>query len=140
MAFGNTEKQKLYIVWMNMHKRCKDVNHPRHHRYGGRGISICQEWLDVNKFREWAINNGYKPGLTLDRTNNDGNYGPDNCRFVTYSVNNSNQSKRKPKGCIAKEGKKYYVRVTEKGKRKSIGSFTEIEQAKECLGKWLESL
>ena len=134
MPFGNTLKQNLYVVWMNMHKRCKDTNHHCHYRYGGRGISICKEWSDVNTFREWAVNNGYAKGLTLDRTDNDGNYTPENCRFVTYTVNNNNQSRHK--GSIQKEGNKFAVRVTENGKRKYIGRFTELEHAKACLNEY----
>lgn len=81
----------VYHVWYNMHKRCKDPNHTHYKYYGGRGISICPEWDDVATFIKWAETNGYKEGLVLDRRENDGNYTPDNCRFVTIKVNNNNQ-------------------------------------------------
>lgn len=77
----------LYSVLEGMKKRCLNKTDHSYGRYGGRGIKICDEWLnDVTCFVEWAINNGWKKGLQIDRRNNDGNYEPDNCRFVTSKV------------------------------------------------------
>ncbi|NOR27610.1 MAG: hypothetical protein GQ540_03665 [Lutibacter sp.] len=60
--------------------------------YGGKGISICDEWRnDFKCFYDWSIDNGYKEKLCIDRRNNNGNYEPSNCRFVTYSKNNQNR-------------------------------------------------
>ena len=56
-------------------------------RYGGRGITICKEWMDVKNFSEWAYKNGWKQGLSIDRIDNDGNYCPENCRWVSISEN-----------------------------------------------------
>lgn len=81
----------LYRAWSNMKNRCKS-NHNEY--WNGRGITVCDRWQKFLPFYKWAIKK-WKPGLTLDRRNNDGNYGPHNCRFVTYSVQNSNR--RKPK-------------------------------------------
>ncbi len=73
----------LYKVWRGMHRRCFN-EHDRYYKdYGGRGITICLEWRDFAVFRKWAQDNGYARGLLIDRENNDGNYGPGNCRFVT---------------------------------------------------------
>jgi hypothetical protein len=82
----------LYEVWRGMIKRCQSVNGSDYKNYGERGISVCKEWQkSFRVFRDWAINNGYKKGLQIDRRNNDGNYEPTNCRFVTSQVNNSNK-------------------------------------------------
>lgn len=83
----------LYDTWRNMKKRCNNPNTTEYNRYGGRGIKICKEWAtDFQRFYDWAISNGYKEGLTIDRINNDGNYEPDNCRFVTMKVQGNNNS------------------------------------------------
>lgn len=86
---------RLYGVWTGIRSRCSNKNRPSYKNYGGRGISVCDEWFNFNHFYDWAISNGYKVGLDIDRTNNDGNYEPSNCRFVTRTVNmrNSRQAK-----------------------------------------------
>jgi len=81
---------KIYEVWHSMCKRCANHNSPVYDKYGGRGIAVCDEWKDFLPFYEWAIENGYSEGLTLDRIDNDGNYSPDNCRWTTYHQQNAN--------------------------------------------------
>lgn len=77
-------KTKIYFVWSKIKKRCYDPNDNKYKNYGGRGISMCNEWKnDFICFYDWAINNGYKEGLSIDRKDNNGNYEPLNCRFVT---------------------------------------------------------
>jgi hypothetical protein len=79
----------LYDVWAGMKRRCADKNQAR---YGGRGISVCKAWSDsFVEFREWALKNGWKNGLEIDRRNNDGNYEPGNCRFVNDQTNSRNR-------------------------------------------------
>jgi hypothetical protein len=71
--------------------RCENPKEKEYHNYGGRGISVCDEWRgNVEKFIEWALQNGYREGLQIDRMNNDGNYEPTNCRFVTPMQNCQN--------------------------------------------------
>jgi hypothetical protein len=77
-----------------MKKRCYNPNDKMFHRYGGRGISICKEWLSFESFSEWAVKH-YKEDLQIDRIDNDGNYEPSNCRFVTCAVNIQNSAKAK---------------------------------------------
>ena len=75
---------KIYDTWNRMIHRCYDTKHHKYYRYGARGISVCDDWrTDYDTFYNWAINNGYKNGLSLDRINNDGNYEPSNCRWAT---------------------------------------------------------
>ncbi len=82
---------KLHNAWRGMLNRCRNDNYIDHHRYKDRGITFCNEWSDFLYFKNWAINNGYKEGLQLDRINNNGGYYPENCRFVTPSENVANR-------------------------------------------------
>ena len=79
----------LYYVWKNMIDRCINEKSWAYKWYGQRGISVCNEWQDVTIFHKWAVNNKYSAGLQLDRINNDGNYCPENCEWVTGNKNRS---------------------------------------------------
>lgn len=81
------EPFRLYRCWESMRSRCK--SHPR---YIERNITICEEWNAFEPFRDWALANGYRSDLTLDRIDNDGNYEPANCRWATYKVQSRNSS------------------------------------------------
>lgn len=80
----------LYRVWCSMKHRCLNKNDQSYHNYGGRGINVCDEWLNYEAFRDWAIANGYKKGLTLERINNDGNYEPSNCKWIPKAKQSNN--------------------------------------------------
>jgi len=79
----------LYVVWFSMKSRVLNPKDSSFHNYGGRGISICKEWLKFPPFYAWAKDK-WKSGQDIDRENNDAGYEPDNCRFVTRSLNNVN--------------------------------------------------
>lgn len=84
----------LYNVWDNMKRRCLSPKASGYSNYGGRGIKVCEEWINsFKKFYEWAIIDGWEKGLEIDRKDNDGNYEPSNCRFVTTTENRHNQRK-----------------------------------------------
>ncbi len=85
-------KTRLYSIYCGMKSRCYNQNDSHYSRYGGRGISICEDWTGengLNNFMEWSLGNGYEEHLTIDRIDNDGAYAPDNCRWVTQSINSS---------------------------------------------------
>lgn len=74
----------IYKIWGYMKTRCYNKNYEHYNRYGERGISVCQEWVnDFDVFRDWANLNGYKAGLEIDRKDNDRGYSPDNCKWST---------------------------------------------------------
>lgn len=89
-------KHPLYNVWEGMNERCYNKNAASYNRYGGRGITIYYEWRsDFKAFYNWAMSTGYAKGLQIDRINNDGNYEPSNCRWVTPSINTQNSTSAK---------------------------------------------
>lgn len=84
--------QRLYSIWKNIRQRCNNSNNKDYTNYGGRGIKLCSEWNDFKAFFDWSIKNGYENTLTIDRIDNNKNYHPDNCRWVTIKEQNKNRS------------------------------------------------
>ena len=82
----------LKSVWYSMHRRCYNTHGRDFNRWGGRGITVCNEWLSFDAFREWSLDNDYEAGLLLDRKNNTGNYEPANCRWATSKQQQNNLS------------------------------------------------
>lgn len=83
---------KIHYVWRGMKQRCTNPKHRGYPDYGGRGVTVCDEWLhNFQAFYNWAIVNGYKDGLSIDRIDNDKGYSPDNCRWVPRKVQNINK-------------------------------------------------
>lgn len=84
---------RLYRIWNDINTRCYYEKHKSYNRYGGRGITVCDEWRnDFAAFYEWAMANGYADNLTIDRKDTNGNYEPSNCRWVTMKEQQNNRS------------------------------------------------
>lgn len=83
---------KLYNTWLRMKGRCNSPTSTSYPYYGARGISVCEEWEnDFSAFRDWAMKNGYKEGLSIDRIDVNGNYCPQNCRWITMAEQQRNR-------------------------------------------------
>lgn len=94
-AHGGSDT-RLYRIWEGMKARCYNPNRERYPDYGGRGITICDEWLhDFGAFRDWAMANGYRDDLSIDRKDNDKGYSPENCRWQTVEQQNNNRRPRR---------------------------------------------
>lgn len=104
---------KLYRIWSNMKDRCNNPDCKVYSDYGGRGIKVCKEWIDdFSAFQKWALANGYKEGLTIDRKDNDKGYSPDNCRWTDRKIQGNNK-----RNC------RY---ITYKGQRKTVAEWSDI--------------
>lgn len=84
--------KRLHKIWEGMHARCEYKKHPHYNNYGGRGITVCNEWKEYLPFAKWAFRNGYRSDLTLDRINNDLGYYADNCRWATLAEQANNKT------------------------------------------------
>lgn len=85
-------KSRIYQIWECMKRRCYSKNFDHYDRYGGRGITVCDDWKNnFKQFYDWAIQNGYKENLTIDRINNDKGYYPENCRWITGKEQHRNK-------------------------------------------------
>lgn len=80
-------QSRLWICWQNMKQRCYNRNQKSFQYYGGKGIRVCEEWQSYVGFKKWAMANGYKFGLTIERKNSDAHYDPSNCEWITQSEN-----------------------------------------------------
>lgn len=82
---------KLYRKWADMLQRCNNPKSTNYKNYGAKGVEVFQEWRSFENFKEWALNNGYKEGLTIDRLNPSGNYEPSNCKWSTRKEQDRNK-------------------------------------------------
>lgn len=116
----NKTNTRLYKIWSGMKSRCYYIKNIAYKDYGGRGIKIYDEWKkDFVNFYNWAINNGYNDNLTIDRIDVNGNYEPNNCRWVTIKVQENNRRNNK----IIKYKENFYT-LSELAEKLNISSAT----------------
>ena len=138
-------RHRLHNVWSVMLDRCQNKNNKGYENYGGRGIKVCDRWkTDFVSFYNWAIDNGYKEGLSIDRINNDLGYSPDNCRWATKKVQSRNTrrimitNKSGYRGvCWNKIYNKWVARVSVNKKRIHLGYFTDKIDAAKAYDKYV---
>lgn len=103
---------KLYGIWVNMKGRCHCKSRPDYKYYGGRGITVCQEWMDYKPFEKWALANGFQNNLTIERNDSNGNYEPGNCCFKTIAEQQRN--------------KRNNINITYKGETKILSEWARL--------------
>ena len=119
---------KIYRAWCAMKERCYSSACLAYKYYGERGIIICDEWLnDFEAFLKWSLENGWVKGLSIDREDNDGNYEPDNCRWITIKEQSYNRGK-------SRNNKSNYTGVSFYRKTSKWESFIIYEDKKYYLG------
>ncbi len=129
---------KLHQIWLTARDRCRNKNNKNYSHYGKRGIKFSTMWDEYLVFKSWSLDNGYIEGLTIDRKNNDGNYEPSNCRWVTMKVQSLNRRRKhnstsKYEGVSWKSANKKWVAQY---KKKYIGIFTKEEDAAKAVQEW----
>lgn len=108
---------KLYGIWAGMKRRCQNSNTKYYSDYGGRGIQVCEEWQDYEPFRTWAVSHGYCEGMSIERIDVDGNYCPENCKWIPIGEQNRN--------------KRLSIRLQYQGKQYTIKEIAQITGLKE---------
>ncbi len=138
------KRKKLRLLFYSIERRCYSKAHSSYKYYGAKGIKIHSEWLeDTKKFTKWALANGYKVGLEIDRINSDGNYEPDNCRFISHKDNSANRNKQSnnTSGFIGvsflKRNYRYVAYIKIDGKRKHLGTFDTAEEGAIVRNKYI---
>jgi hypothetical protein len=127
----------VHKAYKGVKTRCFNPNSVQYENYGGRGITMCEEWKsDFKKFYEWAMKNGWEEGLHLDRIDNDGNYEPNNCRFVEPKENNAIGRQRKRKdntsgwvGVYKTHSNRWMAGIQINKKPYYIGTYETVEEA-----------
>ena len=138
LVYTKESNTLLYHVYNSMIERCHSKTAHAYKDYGARGIQVCRIWRNsYASFKAWALENGYKKGLQLDRIDNDGNYEPNNCQWITSAENNSIGKKRMNKNNktgyngVQKRRNKFIAQIGVDNKNIALGSFDTLEEAVE---------
>lgn len=129
---------RLHRIWMGIKARCLCVGQTSYNIYGGRGINVCDEWLNYVHFKKWALCNGYREGLEVDRINNDLGYAPTNCRWVDHKTNSRNKRilARNTSGVCGVHwdvsAQKWKAEIMANYRKINLGRFNCFEKAKQA--------
>lgn len=137
-------KEKLYSIHRAMFQRCTNPVHKAFHLYGGRGISVCDEWKDYATFRNWALAFGYQEGLSLDRKDTEQGYCPENCHWVSYQYQARNR--RAQKGYTSQyigvhwdqTREKWMATIGVRGKTVGLGRYISEEAAAKARDSYIK--
>lgn len=102
---SHSNRTRLYTIWCGMRQRCNNPNRAAYKLYGGKGVKVCEEWSEYQRFKEWAMANGYADNLCIDRIDPNKGYFPQNCRWISASENTARANKNhKSRKLIRGEG------------------------------------
>ena len=136
-------KTPLHARWLSIRNRCNNPNEPSYKDYGAKGIKMCSDWDDFEVFEKWALANGYKPELTIDRLKNDKGYEPSNCRWTTKLVQAQHRGIHSTnttgyKGVSKYPKGKFRTTIRVKGEHISLGLYDTPEAAALAYNKYVD--
>lgn len=131
---------RIHRIWVAMRHRCRSKQYKHH---AGRGITVCEEWLKFETFRDWAMSNGYDGGLSIDRIKGDKGYSPNNCRWTTYTVQSQNKRKQSnnTSGYIGVEQRVrgWIARASYCNRKVHLGTFDTAIEAAQARDKYVKA-